>query len=252
MKKTLLSWILVLGLCLSLACPAMAAAPALLIDDADLLTPAEEAELEAYLQEILALYQVEVSILTVNSTEGMSPDDFINYVYDSYDYGYGPGRDGVLLMVDMGDRNYRILSNGLAADAISLSLIDSIGGSVAPYLSDGEYASAFWEYIDSCEYYINGHINGYPFDFFPTLLAALAIGFVIALIVTGIMKGQLKSVRQKYAAGDYIRKNSMRITLANELFLYREVSRQEKPKNNDSSRSSGSSSGGRNVGGGSF
>lgn len=246
MKRKCLSCILILTLCITLAIQALAA-QSRLTDDAGLLSTAEAAEVAARLDAVSAENQVDVLIMTVLSTGGLSPDSFINAQYDSL---YGPHHDGVLLVVDMGSRTYRILSNGLAGDAITMDDIDSIGGLIESYLSDGDYAEAFLLFADECAYYIGGHINGFPFDYGSTLLIALVIGFVAALIVTGVMRGQLKSVRQKAAAGDYMKRGSLQITNAAEFFLYRNVSRQAKPKSNSGS---GSSSGGsRNVGGGRF
>lgn len=246
MKQKLCSVLLILILCLSLACPAFAAGSRL-TDDAGLLTADEAAEVNSKLNSISTQYQVDVLIMTVTNTEGLSADDFINFIFDSL---YGKNHDGVLLVVDMGDRTYRILSNGLAADAISLDDIDSIGYQIESYLSDGDYAQAFLTYAEECEYYINGHINGFPYEFGTNLIIALVVGFVVALIVTGIMRAQLKSVRTRDTAGDYMKQGSLRITQSSDIFLYRNVTRQAKPKNN--SGSGGSSSGGRNVGGGRF
>ena len=246
--KRYLSLLLVLLLCLTVV-PAAAAAGNLLVDDADLLSFTEEASLQKRLSDLTEKYDVQVVVVTVNSTGAYSPDDFVEYYYDTFDYGVGPNRDGVLLVVDMDSRTYRILSNGLAADAISHAAIDSIGNAIAPSLSDGDYAKAFETFLEECEYYLNGHINGYPFAAGKNLVIALIIGLVAALIVTSILKGQLKTVRSQYAAGDYVKTGSMQVTQATDLFLYRNVSKRAKPKNNSSG---GSSGGGRNVGGGSF
>lgn len=246
MTRKLFSFLLVLALCLALACPALAYTVPV-ADEADLLSVAEEAELAAQLNAIRTAHQVDVAVITVNSTGGLSVDAFINRVFDNT---FGPDHDGVLLVVDMGSRNFRILSNGLAADAITMDDIDYITDLITPYLSDGDYAQAFEEFASQCEYYINGHINGYPFPAGTMLIIALVVGLVVALIATGIMRGQLKSVHQKAAAGDYLKAGSLQITRSRDIFLYRNVSRRAKPKNNSSSSSS--SGGGRNVGGGSF
>lgn len=246
MMKKLFSFLLVLALCLALACPALAAGNPV-IDDADLLNAAEEAELTAKLSAIRTAYQVDVVVITVLSTGGISIDNYINTTFDSM---FGPEHDGVMLVVDMGSRNFRILSNGLAADAVTMDDIDYLTDLITPYLSDGDYAQAFAEFADRCEYYINGHINGYPFPAGTTAIVALVIGFVVALIATGVMKGQLKSVHQKAAAGDYLKAGSLQVTRSRDIFLYRNVTRQAKPKSTSSS--GGSSGGGRNVGGGSF
>ena len=246
MMKKLFSFLLVLALCLALACPVLAAGNPV-IDDAELLNAAEEAELTAKLSAIRTAYQVDVVVITVLSTGGISIDNYINTTFDSM---FSPEHDGVMLVVDMGSRNFRILSNGLAADAITMDDIDYLTDLITPYLSDGDYAQAFAEFADQCEYYINGHINGFPFPAGTTAIVALVIGFVVALIATGVMKGQLKSVHQKAAAGDYLKAGSLQITRSRDIFLYRNVTRQAKPKSTSSS--GGSSGGGRNVGGGSF
>ena len=67
-----------------------------------------------------------------------------------------------------------------------------------------------------------------------TLLICLGIGLVIALIATGIMKGQLKSVRSQSAAADYVKSGSLQVTEAHDLFLYRNIVRHPKPKSNNS------------------
>lgn len=179
--------------------------------------------------------------------EWVSIDEFIEFAYDELDLGYGSDNDGVLLLVCMDPREYRILSNGFAADAISLDAIDSIGNAIVNDLSDDDYMAAFERFAEESEYYLDGHINGFPFKLGKNLLISLVIGLVIALIVTGSMKSKLKSVRKQPAATEYTKPGSMQVTYSNDFFLYRVVDR--KKKESKSSSSSGSS---RNVGGGSF
>lgn len=64
------------------------------------------------------------------------------------------------------------------------------------------------------------------------ILICIAIGIVAALIVTGIMGAQLKSVRPQNAAGSYVVDDSFRLTHSRDLYLYRNVTRHARPKNN--------------------
>lgn len=256
--KKFLSMITVMLLCASLTVVALAFPTAivgtpngefgLLVDDAELLTASEEAELLTRLIYLTEKYQAEVIVITLHSTQGQSADDIVEMLYDELDYGYGSNRDGVMLMVSMEEREYRILSNGYAADAITMENIDDIGEIVAPELSDGNYAEAFDKFADRCEYYLDGHLNGFPFDFVGNLVVSLVIGLIVAVITVLILRGQLKSVKKQYQANVYIRDGSMKVTQATDLYLYRNVTRRAKPK---SSSSSGSGSS-RNVGGGKF
>ncbi|MBR5529730.1 MAG: hypothetical protein IKU57_04560 [Oscillospiraceae bacterium] len=61
-------------------------------------------------------------------------------------------------------------------------------------------------------------------------LVCLLIGFLIALIVCFVLKGQLKSVRFKQSASDYVRHDTFTVTRAYDIFLYRNVTRTPKPQ----------------------
>lgn len=251
MKKRFLSLLFVLLICFSFSLTAFAAEDTeRLFDGANLLTTSEERKLIERLDSVSEEYKVDILIVTVETVGSYSSDYYIERYYDGNNCGYGENRDGVLLLVTMEEREYRILSNGIGADAISPEDIEDIGDEVADYLSDGEYAEAFHCFIDECEYQINGEINGFPFEFMKNLLISLGIGLVAALIVTGIWANQLKSVRKQLAATEYAKPDSMHLTISNDLFLYRTVDRQK--KESESSRSSSSSSSSRNIGGGKF
>ena len=64
------------------------------------------------------------------------------------------------------------------------------------------------------------------------IIVCLLISIVMACIVTGAMKGQLKSVRSQENASCYIRSGSMVITTSEDIFLYRNVTRIPRPKDN--------------------
>ena len=87
---------------------------------------------------------------------------------------------------------------------------------------------------------------------FGSLVTALAVGFVIALVVTGLMRTQLKTVHRQSMAGNYIETGSMRLTREKDLFLYRNIVRTKKVKDppKSSSATHTSSSGARHGGGG--
>ena len=62
------------------------------------------------------------------------------------------------------------------------------------------------------------------------VLICLAIGAVLGGIVVLIMASQLKSVRKKGGAGDYVRSGSMRLHISSDLYLYQNTTRIAKPK----------------------
>ena len=246
MKRKLLTMLLVVMLCVSLTISAFAASGADIYDKADLLSSAEETQIAEKLSKIGEQFNAQIVIMTVPTSDG-SIDTFVEDVYDGMNMGYGENQNGVLLLVCMDSREYRILSNGYAGEAIGIDQIDAISEAIVSDLSDGDYADAFITFADNCAYYLDGYLNGYPFNAGKNLVVALIIGVVAGVIVAFVLKNQLKSVRQQKQANVYIKSGSMQITASRDLFLYREVSKTKKASTNSSG--SGSS---RNVGGGKF
>lgn len=250
MMKKLLSVLLALILCMSLAISVSAAGDGNVFDYADLLSSSEERELIGVLENLSGAYNAQIVVATVDSVEGGDVDWYVEYFYDTMGFGYGANRDGVLLLVCMNPREYRILSNGFASDAIDFGTIQDIGDAIVSDLSGGDYAGAFHGFAEECGYYLNGYINGFPFEAGTNLLIALAVGLAVGLITVLVLKGQLKSVRMQSRAHDYVKSGSMRLTVQRDLYLYRHVTRTKKESSNGGGgKSSGSS---RSVGGGSF
>ena len=219
-----------------------------LYDEADLLNAAEEAALEEKLADVSGTYNAQIVVCTIASMEGADIDRYLDYLYDNMGFGYGENHDGVLLLVCMDPREYRILSNGFAGVAIDGDAIDAMGDAFVSDLSDGNYAVAFTEFADQCAYYLDGHLNGFPFAFGKNLIISLVIGIAAGLIVSFILKGQLKTVRKQDQANVYVKQGSMNLTRQSDIYLYRTVSRSKK----SSSSSSGSGGTARSKGGGSF
>ena len=62
---------------------------------------------------------------------------------------------------------------------------------------------------------------------------SLAIGAVIGTITVLVMISQLKSVRSRAGAGDYIRPGSLQIRSRSDIYLYQHTTRVARPKNKD-------------------
>lgn len=221
-----------------------------LYDEAALLSQSEAEELTQKLRQISSTYHAQIVVMTIPSAEGNDVDEYANYIFDSKNIGYGEKRDGVLLLICMDPRELYIVCDGLAGDAIGDSGITVIGDAIAPDLSDGNYAQAFDIFADQCVYYIDGHLNGFPFDAGKSLLIALAVGLLVGLVVAFALKGQLKSVRKQERADVYVRPGSMQITAHSDLYLYRNLTRIKKESSSSGGRSSSGSS--RHSGGRSF
>lgn len=259
MTKKILTLLISLCLCIAFLSVSVIALPQRLVDNADLLSDYEERDLCSLLDSVSTKHSMDIVIVTTRSTNGASAQ---SYADDFYDYN-GYADDGILLLVDMGNREWHISTCGYGITAITDAGRDYIADEFVYYLSDGDYAEGFTVFAELCDEFITQAESGNAYDvlnmpksdfsFGKSLLIALIVGFVTALVVTGAMKAQLKTVSHKSTANDYMKSNSLELTERRDIFLYRRVDRRAKPK--DTSSSGGGSrthvsSSGRSHGGG--
>ena len=222
-----------------------------LYDEADLLTDEQEAELVKKLTEVSHAANAQIVNATMASMDGGDIDSFVDYLYDSMGFGYGENHDGVLLLVCMDPREYRILSNGYAGVAIGPDQIDTLCDFMETYLPNGHYVAAFNSFADQCGEFLEYYQMGSPFKVGKNLVISLIIGIIAGLIVVLVLKSQLKSVRKQDQAHRYVKPGSMTVDMQYDIFLYRTVTRTKKQERVEST-SSGSGSTARSKGGGSF
>ena len=226
-----------------------------LYDEADLLSDSEEAALIEKLENIGWENQMEIVIAAVETTGDYTPMEYADDFYDYNGYGYGDGRDGLLLLVAMDTRDWWISTRGEAIRVFTDAGIDYIGEQIVPYLAAGDYYGAFSGFADLCGDFMTQARYGEPYDSYDyedytddsfrpgkAFLIAFVIGVAAALIYTGSLKSQLKTVAAKNSAADYVRQNSLNITNSRDFFLYRQVHRTARESSSGRSSSGGGSS----------
>lgn len=247
MKKKL--WIvlfvlLVFAFSVSSVC---AASPVRLVDEAGILNASEKAELLTLLDEISQRHGMDIVVVTVDSLGGKSARAFADDYYDENGYG----KDGILLLIAINSRDYYIATSGYGITALTDWNLSYMENQFIDDLRDGNYADAFRAYAELCDEFVSEAKSGEAFPLVKSLLISAVIGFIVALIATAIMRAKLKSVRSKASAGDYIKQGSFRVTKSGDRYLYRNVTRRLRPKNDSSGGSSTHrSSSGRSHGGG--
>lgn len=220
------------------------------VDEAGLLTDSEGRELLDKLNEISERQQVDVVIVTVNSLEGASVMEYADDFYEANGYGFGDEEDGIMFLMSMEERDWFMSTSGFGITAFTDAGMEYIFEMIQTDLSKGDYAWAFTTFAEMCDDYITqaktgepydvGHLPKEPLVLLVFLVFALAVGFVISLIVTGFMRLSLKSVYSKTEVDSYAKKGSLKLTVENELYLYKHVDRREKPKEENTGNSSSS------------
>ncbi len=213
----------------------------LVMDEADLLTDSEEEALSEMLEEISLKQGNDIVVVTVYSLGGKSAESFADDYFDYNGYGQGTAKSGILLLHSPEYRDWWISTSGFCISAFTDDGLDYIGEHITPYLADGEYYSAYTEFAGLCDKFLTQAKTDRPYDrdnlpaeplSWLWIPGSLAGGLIIALLIVGGMKNQLKSVRFKAEADSYMLKDSLDINVRRDIFLYRTVTRTAKPKNN--------------------
>ena len=107
-----------------------------LMDMADLLTEEEEEELIATLDEISERQNLEIVVVTAENLEGYSDgQEYTDDLYEYCDFGYGDGRDGIMLLLDMDGRDWYISTQGYGITAFTDAAITYLGNEMKEDLS---------------------------------------------------------------------------------------------------------------------
>ncbi len=265
-----LTFLMIMTLLLSLG--VYADDPIYLRDNAGLLAEDDAAALQAHLLAVSDQVQANIVVITVDSLDGKSAQDYADDTYDEdTTSGWRYGEDGALFLIAMDERQWAISTSGACIQFLHEGALDHMEETIVPYLSDGDYYQAFVTFADLtadyCFFEPNDVPAGYhadpyyrsdapydarsdvpyevaglsPLGFLPV---ALLVGFLLALLPLSSMKSQLHSVKMQSGAWAYQKSDGLRVTHAKDLFLYRHVTKKPIPRD-DPPRSGGGHGGGR-------
>ena len=226
-------------------------------DSANLLSDSQWRALETHAEAIAQAYPCEVRIITVDNMRDFGYYDVEEFSYDLYvDYalGYGPGRDCLLFVLSMRDRDYDFRVWGAyGGEAFTLYGMDTmLDRHILPLLRNNDYYNAFSTYLDTAEAFLQMAEEGRPFDrdtdpvalqqtFHIKLAIVLLAPLLCALLLCSIWKAQMKTAHIAGTAFNYIPAGGLRLSNQSDIYLFRTVSRTKI----QSSSSGRASSGGR-------
>ncbi len=225
-------------------------------DGAGLLDADEVQELDEACAEVSAKYGAGVYIVTTDDFGGGDIKDWQRSVFDKYDLGLGENNSGIMMAVSMAGRDWGIVGFGDAQPAFTTYGRERIGGLVVDDLSDGDYYDAFSKYVSLADEFMEAETEGAPYSednpykesvsIGLIIVLSFALSFVVSLIIVLVWKKGMDTRVLQDSANEYMKKDSFKLTRSSDVFLYRTVSRTERPKDidrrgNTSSDSSGTS-----------
>lgn len=245
--RKLLTLCCALALVLTLSLSASAAGFEYVIDDAGLLTEQERWELNALADAISREYGIGIYLMSVDNyylygEEAEIFDVLWNYYHDN-SLGYGPNREGMILMLSMAERDFATFFygekteyafNSYGQEELEDYFLDNFG--------DNDWYGGFFDYLTCSEDFMARAAAGEPVRENPWGLAIvfIMIAVAIALIVTLILWGQKSNVALQAGADRYLA-GGLALSRTSDRFLTQTVTRR-KIQTNTSSGSGGSRS----------
>ncbi|MBR3973145.1 MAG: TPM domain-containing protein [Oscillospiraceae bacterium] len=231
--RKLLTLSLALLLLITLAAPVSAAGTPYIIDDADLLTYEEQLELNGIAHQIADTYRIGVYIMTVPNyldygDEYQIFDVLWNYYHDN-GLGYGPNREGMILMLSMAERDYATFFYGdrteYAFDSYGQEELESY---FLDDLGNDDWYHGFMNYLYASEDFLVRAEAGDPVRESPWPLALLFVGIAcfLSFIVTMLLWNKMKNVSIQQSAAHYAT-SGLVLTRQRDQFLYQNVRRRK-------------------------
>lgn len=237
-KKITLSLLLALCLVLSLGGTALASgemAVPYVTDAAGLLTQDEVLALEAQAEQIAEDYGCAPYILVVENYRDYE-DTYDVFeagmnLYERWGLGYGPEKNGLLLMLSMAERDYALVTNGsVTHQAFTDYGQEALREQFLDNFHNDDWAGGFRDYLDGCAWLLEQARNGTPYDvdtapkgFNPLIIV---IPLVLALAVCLVLTAQMKTAKRKTEAGDYMVQGGTEMRVVQDIFTHRTVTRQ--------------------------
>lgn len=225
----------------ALLVPMAALADVQVIDDANILTAGEEAEITAIIDRMESKAAVDVVVLTtrdtpVDNTYSMTfVRDYADDYYDYNGYGVGPDHSGMLFLVDMHNRIMWISTCGSMISTITDDREDAILDAAYTYMSEGDYGRAISRAMEKTERCLYNWLSAVD------MLIAAGGGVLIALSILGAVSGSYNLKGSTYSY-DLAQNSASTMLRDDEEYLRQAVTR--------TARSTGSSSGGSGRSGG--
>jgi uncharacterized protein len=116
------------------------------VDLAEIVDNATENSLNGYLQELEQKTTAQLVVLTIKSLEGQSIEDFsIKIAHDKWKLGQKGKDNGVLFLISLTDRKYRIEVGYGLEGALPDSMVGSLGRNfLVPLFRKGEYSNGIF------------------------------------------------------------------------------------------------------------
>lgn len=258
MKKKMMGIAVALMLALSLCVPSFATNDSSMgkryvVDTYDLLSFDEWTALEKQAANISEQYSCGVYIFTVDYYENYGYGDIYDVtaqIYNGSDnsFGMGNGRDGIMLLLSMDNRDYALFVYGEKAEySFNNYGLEQLEDAFLDDFGKDNWVGGFSGYLSTCEQYLASAQEGRPVRANSTvpIMIAILISCAIALVICLILSGAMKTVHKKNDAQEYVAASGLRLTQQMDQYTHTTETRRKIESSSGDSRSSNGGGSGR-------
>lgn len=226
------------------------------IDMAGLLTKEETDTLYARAYDLSNRYECGVYILTIPDMYAFGYtfiESFSEDWYDTMGYGYGGGKNGVMLVLSMDDRDYDLDATGSFGNRAFTDYGKQVmADRFLDYFGDDDWYGGFCSYLDTTEKLLERGWNGDFFDVGDSLLTfserlqsafilSIIPSLLIGLITVFALRGRMNTAKAATKATGYVVPGSIVISGRSDRFTHRTTTRTPKNTGNRSGGGGGTS-----------
>ena len=215
-------------------------------DFANLFTDSEEKELYDLAQNYINTKNMDLVIVTINNNNKSNSMNYADDFYDYNDFGIGANYSGIILLIDMDNRNVWISTSGDSIKLYTDSYINKMLDKIQSNLKSKNYFTGATNFIEMA---IEKEYNSSNFTASErkkiTIICSI-IGIIISIlgssIFCGVKSAKHKPVKISTNANDYIDSSSFKVTKRDDKFVNTHTTRTARiDSSSGSSGSSGSS-----------
>jgi len=130
-------------------------------DGANLLTTEQVYQLEEVIDSLQQLTEADVVIATTEDARGKSTFDFADEFYDDHQFGVGAADSGMLLLIDLDNREFYIMTEGRMIDYFTDARIEAMLDHMADFIEVGDFFEAAGSFLREVEYFYKmGPVEG--------------------------------------------------------------------------------------------
>ncbi len=226
-------------------------------DFADLFSDAEEKNLFDKAVTYIKKYDMDIAVVTIKENNKGSAKSYAEDFYDYNDFGENKSKDGLILLIDMDNRELWITTTGYAQLVYDDGRLEKILDDIYYYASIEDYGMSAASFIDTASRFADLGVADSNSNYYvddngemvkkksANYLISILVAFALSSFTTYIFISRHKGIRAVNEAGNYLNKEKTRIHMPMGHFLTTFTSRV--PIVHNSFDSTSSSHGGSSI-----